>query len=145
MNRDHERDERLFLACILMAAAVSLTWLFLQGCSSWQGTTRKVLVSVSAAARQVPEAAKLACEVVTARCIDEARNPCPALDRCRDVGRDAIKGATAAQAAVLVGLAAVDVGDKPSAERALVQAIALIEPIRSTLAAFGVALPKVQQ
>ena len=112
----------------------------LAGCS-WQSTLRGGLDGVSAIATYAPRAIELRCNTAKDTCIADKDRVCKPLQVCTDDLRAASKANVAVQGVVKVGLSAVKVGDKPSAELLLAEALTLIGPVKSVLAAYGVVLP----
>jgi len=119
---------------------VLLTLLLLASCASWKSTVRKSLDTAGALANLAAYDIGLACDHVKEKCKTDKTNPCPALETCHKAERDVARTAVAIQAAVLVGLGAIDLADQARALDKLKQALKLLEPLKTTLKAYGVDL-----
>lgn len=112
--------------------------LLLVGCAGWQNKTRVGLDSVSLLVSYAPAAIMTQCEAAQKKCVGEMDRKCEELRACGEDAKKASKVRVAVQSTVLAGLAAIEIGDEPTATKMLIEAQQLAEPVKLTLKAYGV-------
>lgn len=125
----------VFIVAALIGAVVLCC---LQGCATWQETTRRTLHGAHVTGRSAHDVAKNLCKPALEKCIADKTNPCPALLDCQRKRRPFLKALDSLQRGVLLGLLAVDAGDRPNATKWMVAALGAAEQIRAALKTWGV-------
>lgn len=132
------------VVAVYLAAVLLLAYVVAQaGCSSWQQGARSTLAGIGEMASRAPSVARTACVERRDKCKNSNRttpDTCPELETCHEVEDKIARLAVVIMVKVLVGLAAVEAADKPTAGKALAEAVRLFEPVRAALKSLGVTL-----
>ena len=106
-----------------MKSLAILFALFLSSCATWKGPAEKTLGIAHNSVRNARLQSTIICKPVVIHCIEEKKNPCPALDSCFALRKKLVVLLQSTEMAVKLGYEALEASDAEGGKEVALSAV----------------------